>query len=111
MDEPNPRPYDSRMNTLRLLVCLGVIAAVQPAFADQVNQCRDASGRRLMTDRPCGDPSLERPSLRPPQIVVEQMAAPDMFRARNKVRNDGAPMAPGQNSAGTVRAPREQGLF
>lgn len=47
-----------------------------------------------MTDRPCGDPSAERPRERQaPLIVVEQIQAEDIFSARTKIRDDGEPMS------------------
>ncbi|WP_353505973.1 DUF4124 domain-containing protein [Variovorax fucosicus] len=88
--------YHLSMNTLRLLTCVAVFGAFAPVFADPVNQCRDARGRIIMTDRPCGNPSVERPPERQsPLIVVEQIQAEDIFSARTRIRDEGEPMSRG----------------
>lgn len=89
------------MNTLRLLVGVILVSVLQPsAFADQVNFCRDANGRQTMTDRPCGDPSITRSQgQRPSQIVVEQIQADDIFRARTMIRENGTAVSPANNEA------------
>lgn len=47
-----------------------------------------------MTDRPCGNPSVERPPERQaPLIVVERLQAEDIFSARTRIREDGEPMS------------------
>ena len=89
--------YHAAMNTLRLLIGIAMVGAIHhPAFADQVNLCKDANGRQTMTDRPCGDPSITRSQgQRPAQIIVEQIQADDIFRARTKIRENGTAVSPG----------------
>ncbi|MGJ7506507.1 hypothetical protein [Variovorax sp. GT1P44] len=79
------------MNALRLLVILAVVGAAQSAIADPVNHCKGPDGRMTVTDRPCGDPATERSVQQQPRIVVEQIQAEDIFRARDMVRRDGSP--------------------
>lgn len=79
------------MNALRLLVTLAVVGATQSAMADPVNHCKGPDGRTTLTDRPCGDPATERSVQQPTRIIVEQIQAEDIFRAREMVRQDGSP--------------------
>jgi len=97
MDGLPAQAYHSFMNAFGLLAagCIAALTVVYPASADQVNQCRESNGRRVMTDRPCGDPSAERNrDRRAPQIVVEQIEAEDIFSARSKIREEGLPVSP-----------------
>lgn len=108
--------YHAAMNTLRLLFGVAMVGALHhPAFADQVNLCRDANGRQTMTDRPCGDPSMKRfQERRTEQIAVDQIQAKDMFSARTKVQKAGSPITPEALEAedgGAVPVQSKSGLF
>ncbi len=97
--------YDHRMNALRLLVALAVVGAAQSALAaDPVNHCKGPDGRMTITDRPCGDPATER-SVQRPTLIVEQIQAEDIFRAREMVRRDGSALSSPEltQSPGTSR--------
>jgi hypothetical protein len=89
---------------------VAVIAVASPAFADQINTCKDASGRRTMTDRPCGDPSMKRfQERRAEQIAVDQIQAKDMFSARTKVQKDGLPISSEALEDGSAGQPQGKG--
>ena len=81
------------MKALRLLLGLAVFGASAFALAEPVNHCKGADGRTTLTDRPCGDPSTER-AVGQPTLVVEQIQADDIFRARALVRQDGSALEP-----------------
>lgn len=98
---------------MTVIAVMAVMAVASPAFADQINSCKDASGRTTMTDRPCGDPSMKRfQSRRAEQIAVDQIQARDMFSARTKVQKDGQPISPeALEGDGAVQAQGSRGLF
>ena len=90
-----------------------MIAVASPVFADPINTCKDASGRRTMTDRPCADPSTKRfQERRTEQIAVDQIQAKDMFSARTKVQKDGLPISPeALEDDGAGQTQGKSGLF
>jgi hypothetical protein len=80
------------MKSPRLFVCLFLVSATQIALAaDQVNRCKGPDGRITMTDRPCGDPAMERIPEHPRQVTAEEIQAEDIFRAREMAKKDGTP--------------------
>jgi hypothetical protein len=95
------RSYDRRMNALRLLISLALVGATQFAVAaEPVNHCKGPDGRMTMTDRPCGDPATER-GAQPNRIVVEQLQAEDIFRARDMMLRDGSSVSPTDGAKGS----------
>lgn len=86
------------MNALRLLSIGALICAFVPsasAQAQEVNSCRDAKGRTILTDRPCNIAQVDRPTAQPRVgSPLDRIEAEDIFSAQKKILNDGKPMPP-----------------
>ncbi|AMM23484.1 DUF4124 domain-containing protein [Variovorax sp. PAMC 28711] len=72
-----------------------VCALVPLASAQEVNSCRDAKGRTILTDRPCNIAQVDRPTV-PAQVgsPLDRLEAKDIFSAQKKILDDGKPMPP-----------------
>lgn len=84
------------MNTLKLLslgIALGM--SIPLAAAEEINNCRDAKGRTILTDRPCNIARVDRPTSQTNVgSPIDQVEAKDIFLARKKILNEGKPMPP-----------------
>ena len=84
------------MNALRLL-SLGLVlcASVPLAAAEEINNCRDAKGRTILTDRPCNIAQVDRPTdRRNVGSPLERVEAEHIYLARKKLLDEGKPMPP-----------------
>ena len=80
------------MKPPRLLACLALFSTTQFALAaGPVNRCEGPDGRITMTDRPCGDPAMERSPQHPRQVTAEEIQVEDIFRAREMAKKAGTP--------------------
>jgi len=84
------------MNNLQRIVCALAVGMAQSVLAHQVNECVDAGGRKVMTDRPCENPATERKREQDRKVRgvgAEQVQAVDIFSTRTKLRNNGKPVS------------------
>ena len=88
------------MNALRLLSLGAVLCLAAPlASAEEINNCRDAKGRTILTDRPCNIAQVDRATDRRDGgrdvgSPIDRLEAKDIFLARKKILEDSKPMPP-----------------